>query len=821
MEEEGLKLIISEQGKEWEYPIKGFPITMGRGANNVIVLIDPKASRRHCVIEKSDEGIIIRDLGSRNGTTVNGSRIEVSPLKEGDIIGVGDTLIYFGRKKEVREEKAEFCLYVVRGEHEGKEFPLVNLPLTIGRKKGNKIVLSDERVSGEHARVDFEGGRFVLVDLKSTNGTYVGGRRIEREVLEMGTRFAISDTVFEFRKIGEAPPADVEKPAVESVGGALQAPPDTLREEDVELDLERARRQAAVPKVLVVVVALFVIGAALFLVYQLLRAGGIATLYKGGLIVINPSFEEEENGEVAGWVTEPAKVAVRDATIAKQGKFSLHLSPAANREMTILRYNDDIAVRAGSAYRLHFQVRTENTQACVLRVDWLSDKNPDYHKVEFGRLLEGTRRDWTPLSYTFVVPPEATKMRVGLALLGSRGECWVDEAKLTKAESAPQRQVTSKKFSAWLSGHGTVDLSILSIGNLSVVQDIEGYICRLKETGTPPPDAYQSRAVVDEPVIQNSVAEVRGQLNCGTGTRVDFVQTLSPAKEGLRLSYKFTGGIPADTMFALRMLLPKRRVNRLEAVAQGKKVVVETAKTEWTAWGVTELIIKVGTSKMVLRFSLPVRCVMTQEGAYLRVEVDVRADEMPRSPEFVIDVQPFSREEKKGALDALERIKALLEAERYQEAARLARRYVADPLLTDDDKRWLQTVWSNRDQAGRRWLARMEAMFEDIITTPRAEIRDALVSAAQKVAQSYPEGDLRERAASLVLRAKEAVKKGWEKRRVHAAETMLQKAKELHQNHLRGYAAVILSEIVARYPNTNAAQEARNLLEDIRFERGR
>ncbi len=836
MGDEGLKLIISEQGKEWEYPIKEFPITMGRGPNNVIVLVDPKASRRHCVIEKSDEGIIIRDLGSRNGTTVNGSKIEVSPLKEGDIIGVGDTLIYFGKKKEVPKEKAEFCLFVVSGEHEGKEFPLTDLPLTIGRKKGNKIVLSDERVSGEHARVDVEGGQFVLVDLKSTNGTYIGDRRVEREVLEVGTRFAISGTVFEFRRIGEAPPADVGKAVEEeekkeeeakgegkgaekAVGEApREARPDTLREEDVELDLERARRQAAVPKVLVVVVALFVIGAGLFLLYQLLRAGGIATLYKGGLIVTNPSFEEEQNGAVVGWATEPPKAAVRDATIAKQGKFSLHLSPVANKEITILRYNDDIPVRAGSAYRLHFQVRTENTLACALRVDWLSDKNPNYHKVEFGRLLEGTRRDWTPLSYTFVVPPEATKMRVGLALFGSRGECWVDEAKLTKAESAPQRQIKGKRFSAWLSGHGTVDLSL---GNLCVVQDIEGYICRLKESGTPPPDAYQSRAVIDGPTIQNSVAEVRGELTCGTGISVDFLQTLSPTKDGLRLSYKFTKSIPADTVFALRMLLPKKRVDRLEAVVQGKKVPVETTKTEWTAWGMTELIIKVGTNKMVLHFSLPVRSVMTQEGAYLRLEVGVKTEEMPQPPEVVIDVLPFSQEEKKGALDVLEKIKALVEAERYQEAAQLARRSITNPLLTEHDKQWLQKVWSNCERAGRSWLARMEAMFEDILTTPRAEIRDALVSLAQKVTQSYPEGDLKERAASLVLRAKETVKKGWEKRREKAAEKMLQNAKEARQNHLHGYATVMLSEILTRYPNTNAAKEAKTLLDDIRFERGR
>jgi len=819
MEEAELKLIIREQEKEWEYPIKEYPITVGRGPNNVIVLVDAKASRRHCVIEKTDEGIIIRDLGSRNGTTVNGNRIEVAPLKEGDIIGVGDTIIFFGRKKEV-SQKAEFCLYVVRGEHEGKEFPLLDLPVTIGRKRGNKIVLSDERVSGEHAKVDIEQGRFVLVDLKSTNGTYIQGRRIEKEVLEVGTQFTISNTVFEFRKVGEAPPKR-EVPPEEKPAAAFEAEaprPDTIREEEVELDMERVRRQAAVPMALVVVVALFVIGAGLFLIFQLLRAGGVTSLYKGGLIVTNPSFEEERDGQITGWATEPPNAAVRDPAISKQGKFSLHLSAAPNKDITILRYGDDIPVRQNAAYRLQFQVRTDHVEACALRVDWLSDTNPNFHKVEYGHLLKGTRREWTPLAYTFVAPPDASKMRVGLVLFGNRGECWVDEAKLTKQDTAPNRTIRGKRFSVWLSGHGTVDLFL---GRLRLVQDIEAYLCRLDEKEVPPPDAYQSRAPVEEPTIEGDRAEVRGQLNCGATITADFLLSVTQTKEGFRLSYRFTKDLPEKSVFALRMLLPQARVDSLQAVSQGKKVDVPIKKTEWTGWGVTELIIKAGTNQMVLHFSLPLRVVMTQEGAYICLECGAKSEEMGSPSVLSVDVLPYSHEEKKGALELLEKIKALLEAERYQEAGELARRSLTNPLLTKQDKQWLQKVFSTCDMAGRHWIRTMEAMFEDLSSTPRAEIRDALTALAQKVMESYPKGDLKERATSLASRAKKAVKESHSKEREKAAEKLLEKARKARRNNLRGHSITILEELLARYPKTRAALEAENLMEDLRYERGR
>ena len=68
--------------------------TIGIGASadcdgQVLVLDDMLVSRRHVVITAEDEGLLLRDLGSRNGTFVNGRRVEQTLLHEGDRIGIG------------------------------------------------------------------------------------------------------------------------------------------------------------------------------------------------------------------------------------------------------------------------------------------------------------------------------------------------------------------------------------------------------------------------------------------------------------------------------------------------------------------------------------------------------------------------------------------------------------------------------------------------------------------------------------------------------------------------------------------------------------
>lgn len=82
---------------------------------------------------------------------------------------------------------------------EGEEMPL-SAAVTIGRSEENSLQLDDRFVSGRHALICLRGGRRILVDRGSTNGTFVNGERVADEVeLQDHDRIAMGNTVFEYR----------------------------------------------------------------------------------------------------------------------------------------------------------------------------------------------------------------------------------------------------------------------------------------------------------------------------------------------------------------------------------------------------------------------------------------------------------------------------------------------------------------------------------------------------------------------------------------------------------------------------------------------
>src|SRR5215208_4345041 len=68
-------------------------ITLGRDITNDIVINDPEVSRHHCRLTRGGGGYTLEDLGSTNGTFVNGQRLTgARPLSGGDMIGLGETV---------------------------------------------------------------------------------------------------------------------------------------------------------------------------------------------------------------------------------------------------------------------------------------------------------------------------------------------------------------------------------------------------------------------------------------------------------------------------------------------------------------------------------------------------------------------------------------------------------------------------------------------------------------------------------------------------------------------------------------------------------
>ena len=86
---------VLEQGQEYE--LEATPFTIGRaGQNDVSIDGDEFASARHVRFEPRRDGVWVQDLGSTNGTYVNGVRIDgARRLAPGDVVRVGETDLRF------------------------------------------------------------------------------------------------------------------------------------------------------------------------------------------------------------------------------------------------------------------------------------------------------------------------------------------------------------------------------------------------------------------------------------------------------------------------------------------------------------------------------------------------------------------------------------------------------------------------------------------------------------------------------------------------------------------------------------------------------
>jgi pSer/pThr/pTyr-binding forkhead associated (FHA) protein len=80
----------------------------------------------------------------------------------------------------------------------GKRFPLGDEDVTLGREQGNTIVVSSDQASRRHARIFVSGGAHVLVDLDSTNGTFLNSALVKEQTLRHGDVIRIASTVLKY-----------------------------------------------------------------------------------------------------------------------------------------------------------------------------------------------------------------------------------------------------------------------------------------------------------------------------------------------------------------------------------------------------------------------------------------------------------------------------------------------------------------------------------------------------------------------------------------------------------------------------------------------
>ena len=154
-------------------------------------------SRRHARLFLEHGVAYVADLGSKNGTTVNGADIRqrTSMLREGDVIGLGSALSYRVRLRRTAEPPREVALASLTltpragaGEDNGLQ-PIVitAFPFLVGKAEAAFVQYREahprqvDYLSRRHAHIFLKGGVPYVEDLGSTNGTQVNGKRLDEQ----------------------------------------------------------------------------------------------------------------------------------------------------------------------------------------------------------------------------------------------------------------------------------------------------------------------------------------------------------------------------------------------------------------------------------------------------------------------------------------------------------------------------------------------------------------------------------------------------------------------------------------------------------------
>ena len=91
-------LRTTRAGKSFDFQLTNGAVNLGTGPGSQITLIDPAAAPRHCQVQKSDKGYVVRDTSGTPGTLVNGKKIQEQLLREGDVIQIGSEKFVFSER---------------------------------------------------------------------------------------------------------------------------------------------------------------------------------------------------------------------------------------------------------------------------------------------------------------------------------------------------------------------------------------------------------------------------------------------------------------------------------------------------------------------------------------------------------------------------------------------------------------------------------------------------------------------------------------------------------------------------------------------------
>jgi pSer/pThr/pTyr-binding forkhead associated (FHA) protein len=211
-----VKVIVTVQGKKTAEVSLDREMVVGRREDADLCLPYSEVSSRHAKIRPQGDGIVVCDLGSTNGTYLDGkTRIDAQkdvPLSPGGRVSIGPAVLEVEAPAakapppprpappprdpgghgtvlvgalDAKSALVDMAMFqasggklVVAAQDGRRTVPIAKMESVVGRE-GGEIPIPHPSVSKEHARITFQGGKFTVEDLGSSNGTFVDGTRVD------------------------------------------------------------------------------------------------------------------------------------------------------------------------------------------------------------------------------------------------------------------------------------------------------------------------------------------------------------------------------------------------------------------------------------------------------------------------------------------------------------------------------------------------------------------------------------------------------------------------------------------------------------------
>lgn len=700
---------------------------------------------------------------------------------------------------------------------------------SIGRQSTNTIPLKDSTLSRLHCEVILAGTVATLLDKGSRNGTLLNGKKVEAQVLQPGDKVQIGATTlwYEKKNVAAEKPPPAPRPAAAdptpASGVSRPAPaPSTRRAPTGEVKPATGRVRPPAPpapiaeipdfsvhgkvgghggKIAAGVLVLALLGVAGYYLRAFLDRPVVVDVDLDNLITRNPHFDSAVAGKPEGWAMRSALsgeksscVASIDQTRGRNGTPGLMLEKSAGAPDLVAEcgYQDDLALPKGSALAVSAWAQFDGFSGwAAAKIDWLKSPRGSVISEEFSDPFKPS--GWGEIRATFNPPAGAGAFRIALAIVGRSGRVFFDDVNVklqAGAPAGPEKKIGQYHKVAW-NRAGILQLDLR--GGRRALTDISVRLESDKEGMTPQAFSTDVIAKPDETGVSFD-----GKLVSPVDFRdIVFSQRIGVVDDLTTVEYTFPGeALKQVGRVTVSMTLP-----RVDGPPRG---IPENGDPTY------RINCSAEEGEFAIEYADAARVRYRMVDGRLRLTQTWPVDSSTDTFTFRIREAGGGPDE---VFDPVEQVKKLHTQNKLGEALTLARGAVKKVKEAPVREKLETEIRTLEEQERRDWVEAQAAAF-----LARTSRRSDMVAIAIRVIGTYLRqwaGEGTEAKADKLQRDLNEDLRSTPAAEAERPRRIYDRAKKLVEGGKRALAQSLLQTLVARYPSSEIAPEAQQLLKTL------